>query len=99
MSTAAWPTSAGVVADLRRDGRDARVNPHWLYVFGDELAPSGREQAAVFLESTTSPARSLPVKVQGGTSSGGLTIRVLPAQRGLRLCCGLPAGPVRVQKL
>ena len=82
MSNAAWPTSAGVVADLRRDGRDARVNPHWLQVFGDELAPSGREQAAVFLDSTTNSARSLPVKTQPATSSGGLTIRVFEPSDG-----------------
>ncbi len=82
MSTAAWPTSVGVVADLRKNGRDARVNPFWLFVFGKELAPTSREQAAVFLDSVSSAPRPLPVKPEGSASSGGLTIRVFEPPHG-----------------
>jgi hypothetical protein len=81
-SAAAWPVSAGVVANLRKDGRDARVNPQWLYVFGRELAPSGREQVAVFLGSTQLPPSSPRVKAQRYAADGGLAIWVFQPRQG-----------------
>ncbi len=75
MSSAAWPESAGVVADLRKARRDARVNKYWLIVFGRELAPSGREQVAVFLDNATSRPRFLSVDPQRDGTGGGLAIR------------------------
>jgi hypothetical protein len=96
MSYAAWPTSAGVVADLRKEGRDARVGRHWLYIFGQELAPSGQEQVAVFLDSTTSRPRPLPVHPQHSGASGGLTIRTFQPAHGdvsAAVCPQVPGGP------
>ncbi len=78
----AWPSSAGVVADLRKDGFDARVNPYWLFVFGDELAPSGREGTAVVLQSVgTRPPQLSVGPVRTGTG-GDLNIQVFQPPQG-----------------
>jgi hypothetical protein len=82
MSNAAWGESTGVVADLRKAGRDARVNKHWLFLFGNELAPSGREQVAVFLDSVASRPRPLSVDPQRAATSGDLAIRTFQPARG-----------------
>ena len=79
----------GGLADLGRrrggppeNGRDARVNPYWLFVFGKELAPSGTGTSRGVPGQRLHPARSLPVKPQGSASSGGLTIRVFEPPHG-----------------
>ena len=81
-SNAAWPESAGVVADLRRTGRDPRVSKYWLTVFGKDMAPSGREQVAVFLDNAGTRPRSLSVDPQQSGTSGGLAIRSFQPARG-----------------
>ena len=90
-SPAAWPTSAGVVANLWKAGRDARVNPHWLYIFGHQLAPTGREQVAVFLESTTRRPPPLPQRPVSSTTGGGLSIRVYQPAHGYVTAAACPA--------
>jgi hypothetical protein len=75
-SSSAWPSSAGVVANLRKEGRDARVDPQWLYVVGRELAPSGREQVAVFLDTISPSPPRISVKPETTTRAGDLDIRI-----------------------
>jgi hypothetical protein len=66
----AWPTAAGIVANLAKVGHDARVNSAWLHVFGQQLAPSGHERAIVFL--ATLPQRALvPAVPQVQRAVGG----------------------------
>jgi hypothetical protein len=81
-SAAAWPDSAGVVANLRKDGRDARVEPYWLYVFGRELAPTGREQLVVVLDTPGTRLPHLARTPEGSTTAGNLTIHVFQPPRG-----------------
>jgi hypothetical protein len=79
---AAWPTAAGVVADLRKVGRDARVSPQWLFLFGQELAPSGHEQVAVFLDGAPRQPGPLSADLQRRAVSGGVTIRMFQPRHG-----------------
>ena len=75
-SDAAWPTSAGVVANLRKDGYDARVNAPWLHIFGQQLAASGQETEAIFLVSPGQKPPALTVAPVRRTSGGDLVIDV-----------------------
>jgi hypothetical protein len=80
-TAAAWPTSAGVVANLAKDGRDPRVNPAWLHVFGEQLAASGRETVAVLLADPRQ--RSVLDAASLRTTSGGdLVIGVFAPRHG-----------------
>ena len=60
-SLPAWPVTAGVVADLRRDGVDVRLQPSWLFMFGDHLAPTGSETVMVELDLVGHPVRAVPL--------------------------------------
>jgi hypothetical protein len=82
-TAAAWPSSAGVVANLTKDGRDTRVNSRWLHVFGEQLRPSGRESAVVFLADLRHQASFLPAVGRVRQTSGGdLAIGVFSPQYG-----------------
>jgi hypothetical protein len=78
----AWPTSAGVVANLTKDGRDTRVNSIWLHVFGQQLAPSGRETAVVFLADLSEQSLADPIRQVSSTRAGDLAIGVFAPKQG-----------------
>ncbi len=79
---AAWPTSAGVVADLSKDGLDPRVNQSWLYVFGGQLTPSGHETVVVFLADLRQRSLVHAVSQARTTSGGDLAIGVFSPPHG-----------------
>ena len=58
-SEAAWPRTAGMVAYLRQRDIDVRVQDHWLYIFGDALAPTGSEKTLVAVDLLRDPAPPL----------------------------------------
>ena len=80
-TAAGWPSSAGVVANLIKEGRDPRVNPQWLYVFGDQLTPSGRENVLIFLADLRHRSVLDVTKVRT-TSGGDLAIGVSSLRHG-----------------
>jgi hypothetical protein len=81
-SADAWPTSAGVVANLRRNGRDLRISRRWLHIFGPQLAATGRETTVVFLDAFTPRPLPLPVGPLPAATGGGLRARVYQAPSG-----------------
>ena len=81
-TAAAWPSSAGVVADLTKDGRDTRVNPPWLHLFGEQLTPSGHENVVVFLADLRQGSLLPAVSQARRTSGGDLAIGVFSPRHG-----------------
>ncbi len=74
-SATAWPYAAGVAADLIRQGWDVTVEERWLHAFGDALAPTGQERAAVFVDMAgTQP--TISVSPDMTKTAGGMTFRV-----------------------
>jgi len=65
-SADAWPSAAGVIANLRKQGRDVRVQSRWLFMLGSQLRPRGTETSAVTFETLTRrppPFRNPPSSV------------------------------------
>ena len=82
-SDAAWSMAAGTVAALRRDGVDVRVQEHWLYIFGDALAPGGSEKVLVELDLLQSPARPISLDPPSRTAtSPDMRVRLYRAPDG-----------------
>jgi len=52
-----WPLAAGVIDHLERTGSDVTVENDYVFLFGDQFAPHGRDAAAVWL---TLPNRTPP---------------------------------------
>jgi hypothetical protein len=52
-----WPLAAGVLVRLEKDGFDVTVDHQWTALFGDQFAPTGHEDAALWL---TAPAAGAP---------------------------------------
>jgi hypothetical protein len=82
MTAEAWPSSAGVVANLTKIGRDTRVNPAWLHVFGEQLRPSGHENVVVFLADLRQRSLVHAVSNERSTVGGDLAIGVFAPTHG-----------------
>lgn len=78
-SADAWPSAAGVIANLRKEGIDVRVEPHWLYILGAQLRPRGRETTAVVFETVQRPEPSLSSSVSKHFTAGDLRMQTLRA--------------------
>lgn len=46
-----FPLAAGVLVRLEKEGFGVTVDPEWLWLYGDQFAPSGREQAVLWLST------------------------------------------------
>jgi hypothetical protein len=92
ISAAAWPTSAGVVADLAKHRLEPRVNRQWLHVFGEQLAPTGRETVEVFLADPSPPPSTRSWPPGAATFAGGLIIHVFAPRHGYVSVATCPAG-------
>lgn len=50
-----WPIVAGVYADRLRHGERVAIDPVWLWVFGEQNAPTGHEDASILFLDNTQP--------------------------------------------
>jgi len=75
-SSAPAPTSDGVIADLRRDGFDPRVEPRWDFVVGDDLKPRGNEKVVLFIDSIVGIPPQLTVGPVIALQAGGVGLRL-----------------------
>ncbi|HEX3704225.1 MAG TPA: hypothetical protein VHU82_12910 [Vicinamibacterales bacterium] len=53
IAQATWLDAACVVLDAYKQHPSVAVDPPWVHIFGDALAPTGREDADVYIEDRT----------------------------------------------
>jgi hypothetical protein len=67
-----WPLAAGIINHLERRGTDVTVERNYLFLFGDQFEPTGREAAAVRLTPPGSPPPDPSLERLG--DAGGATV-------------------------
>jgi hypothetical protein len=50
-----WPLAAGLIDHLDRKGLDVTVDRHYIPLFGDQFAPTGREETTLWLTPPDGP--------------------------------------------
>jgi hypothetical protein len=68
-----WPDGAGVALQLQRHGARIEVDPNWVFLFGDEFAPTKRTPAAElwFARPHEAPVvQQVPGIVKAGSVNG-----------------------------
>lgn len=69
LSESNWQEAAGVILQLYKSGRALAIEPDWVVMFGEPLAPRGRETRELFLADET--AREIALRKPGSRLIAG----------------------------
>jgi hypothetical protein len=58
-----FPVTAGVLVRLQKEGFTVTVDRNWVWLYGDQFTPSGREHAVLWLTTAAAPPGGDPVNL------------------------------------